>query len=488
MSDVIKFKLRKDELVMLALVYLYLMICPFNKVEESFNTQAIHDMIYNTKYLYYYDHISFPGSVPRTFVGALTVALPTGAVSYLSQCPKAITYSLARMVLGLYVVWSFSTFRRAVKKIFGGTTASCLMWITCSQFHFMFYASRTLPNTFGMCCLLLSTAYWINKEWESFLWWAGLGVLVFRSELVILLGPMLLLEMVSGKLKINELITPGLQTAALILVACCSVDSYLWRYTVWPEAMVLYYNTWLNKSSDWGTLPLLWYFYSALPRAMLLALPLSVVGCLTDRRVMNFAAPALLFVALYSLLPHKELRFVLYAVPLLNVAAAYTLSQLWSKGQLAKLVVVGGFAGHLLCCGLFLSASHHNYPGGYALQALHNQAPCSQNTTVYIGNFAAQNGVSRFGEKCESLYGDRRWNYVKTETLDVETIRNFNILLVEPKEAHHYQFTHSVVEKFHVYAGLQFTKDPPFVLTKKKEAIYLMKSKKIKKKVYVKDS
>ena len=96
--------------------------------------------------------------------------------------------------------------------------------------------------------------------------------------------------------------------------------------------------------------------------------------------------------------------------------------------------------------------------------------------------------MSRFGEKCESLYGDRRWNYVKTETLDVETIRNFNILLVEPKEAHHYQYTHSVVEKFHVYAGLQFTKEPPFVLTKKKEAIYLMKSKKVKKKVYVKDS
>ena len=34
MSDVIKFKLRKDELVMLALVYLYLMLCPFNKVSR----------------------------------------------------------------------------------------------------------------------------------------------------------------------------------------------------------------------------------------------------------------------------------------------------------------------------------------------------------------------------------------------------------------------------------------------------------------------
>ena len=38
------------------------------QVEESFNTQAIHDIIYNTKYLYYYDHISFPGPLDVVFV------------------------------------------------------------------------------------------------------------------------------------------------------------------------------------------------------------------------------------------------------------------------------------------------------------------------------------------------------------------------------------------------------------------------------------
>ena len=79
--------------------------------------------IFSNKYSFN-NYSSTSGSVPRTFVGALTVALPTGVVSYLSQCPKAITYSLARMVLGLYVVWCFSTFRRAVKKIFGGTVSN----------------------------------------------------------------------------------------------------------------------------------------------------------------------------------------------------------------------------------------------------------------------------------------------------------------------------------------------------------------------------
>ena len=90
---------------------------------------------------------------------------------------------------------------------------------------------------------------------------------------------------------------------------CC-----VWlAHAYWPPA---------QRVALWLQSPFYWYFTSALPRALLVAFPLSWVSLASEPRARPYVLVAFVFVATYSLLPHKELRFVLYTVPLLNVAAA----------------------------------------------------------------------------------------------------------------------------------------------------------------------
>lgn len=70
------------QLLLIGLIWLHLWIAPFTKVEESFNIQATHDILFygipwtnsSQTFSQKYDHVEFPGSVPRSFIGALVVA------------------------------------------------------------------------------------------------------------------------------------------------------------------------------------------------------------------------------------------------------------------------------------------------------------------------------------------------------------------------------------------------------------------------------
>ena len=148
----------------------------------------------------------------------------------------------------------------------------------------------------------------------------------------------------------------------------------------------------------------------AIPRAMLATIVFIPGGLLWNVRIRPFAFPIFTFISIFSLLPHKELRFVMYALPILNSVAAVELVRIyddqkkdrWHKyffnGAMSVLVmtVFGNFG--------FSRASANNYPGGEALWELHrieryNVSRGALKPFVHIDVAAAQQGVSRFGEQ-----------------------------------------------------------------------------------------
>jgi hypothetical protein len=65
-------------------------------------------------------------------------------------------------------------------------------------------------------------------------------------------------------------------------------------------------QAWPCRSGEWGIMPFHWYFSSALPRALLGAYPLAVLGLLWEPRVRPRVLLVVAYVLLYSFLPHKE--------------------------------------------------------------------------------------------------------------------------------------------------------------------------------------
>lgn len=130
-------------------------MAPYTKVEESFNIQAAHDLlVYGTPTHHVsrtlgaaYDHFTFPGAVPRTFVGAVLLAGLGQPVVALAGFRHA--QLVVRAVLGLFNAGSLLFFSNALGRAFGDGPRRWFLVLAGSQFHVVFYASRTLPNMFA---------------------------------------------------------------------------------------------------------------------------------------------------------------------------------------------------------------------------------------------------------------------------------------------------------------------------------------------------
>lgn len=138
-----------------SLIIIHILVAPYTKVEESFNIQATHDIInYGTptssvsqKLRHHYDHFTFPGAVPRTFVGAVLLAGTSQSIVALTG--PAYAQLVVRTVLGLFNAACLLHFKRNVGKAFGKGVERWYVLLQASQFHVLYYAGRTLPNMFA---------------------------------------------------------------------------------------------------------------------------------------------------------------------------------------------------------------------------------------------------------------------------------------------------------------------------------------------------
>eukprot|EP00742_Colponemidia_sp_Colp-10_P012652 GILJ01014236.1.p1 GENE.GILJ01014236.1~~GILJ01014236.1.p1 ORF type:complete len:488 (-),score=59.12 GILJ01014236.1:135-1598(-) len=415
---------------------IHILVAPYTKVEESFNLQATHDILFHGLDLDHYDHHEFPGVVPRTFLGPIVlsaISAPFSFLSVLAGFDKIVSLYIVRTTLAMISLFALYRLRKSVEKVFGADAGAALMLVTCCQFHLPFYMSRTLPNTLALAVVNIGYSYWIMDRWKPTLFCFSFATVAFRCDLAVLVAPMILMGLLTGRLNFFNGLKWGLLSTMFAIVLSVGVDSLFWRRWLWPEGEVFWFNTVLNRSSEWGTFPFHWYVTSALPRALLatavlipfgIFLPPRDLFAMMDRRVMLRVLPVLLFVCLYSFLPHKELRFIFPAISFFNVIAAVGLAKIVRqtlKSSLLNTVFMTVAALSLLVSIFFsffsLYVSHHNYPGALALQRLHfvetypNGQPVEESPIVHMSPAACMTGISRFLERSS------QWHYSKAENI-----------------------------------------------------------------------
>uniref|UniRef100_A0A0E0PC89 Mannosyltransferase n=1 Tax=Oryza rufipogon TaxID=4529 RepID=A0A0E0PC89_ORYRU len=351
------------DLLLGSIAAFYAVMVPYTKVEESFNVQAMHDILYHNYHIEKYDHLEFPGVVPRSFIGALVVSVissPAVFVMHLCHVPKVYGLLAVRIVLGSIILMTLRLLRVQVKRKFGHHAEAFYLILTATQFHLLFYSTRPLPNVLALAFVNLTYYFWFKGNHRRTLQALIVAAVIFRCDMILLLG------------------TIGL---ALLLV-----------------------------------------------------------GALLDRRIVPYILPVFSFVVLYSKLPHKELRFIMASIPMLNVSASLAASRIYNNRKktgwkLLYVLMIGGFLSSLGYSGVTFMASYNNYPGGYALKALHEADSVMKDKIVHIDAFTAMSGVSRF---CESEYP---WRYSKEEKISIEEYqeRNFTYLLNEHRHISGYK-------------------------------------------------
>ncbi|KAG7872714.1 hypothetical protein KL938_005292 [Ogataea parapolymorpha] len=441
------------------------MISPYTKVEESFNLHAIHDLInYGIYDIPHFDHKEFPGAVKRSFVGSLMVFIVSKplltivdfldtwipASSFYHKDTQLVRQVTVRFVLGLLNLIAFIKLREAIFKnvrlsVHGEQIQLWFSILQFSQFHFFYYASRTLPNFVAMPMVSTGISWILQGHTIS-----GISVIMatgilLRIEILAFGISIYIIAIALRELKLRNTLPKLLATSISASLVTMLVDTYFWQKPSFPEVESFYFNVIEGKSAQWGTEPFHSYFTKYIPK--LFVLP--VVPCLaffglfvpsyhsTKAKIIILSSWA--HILLMSIQPHKEWRFIVYSLPGILLSASCFLAKIEPRTRLLRSIMFT-----LVCLVISVSyilsifagfASSFNYPGGYALQLLNdrlstvvNSYPNSVPIMIHLNVKSRMTGASLFGEiKSKFLIYDKTEDELKLN--DKEFYQQFSYVI-----------------------------------------------------------
>ncbi|KAI7871727.1 GPI mannosyltransferase 3 [Spinellus fusiger] len=314
----------------------------YDNPDEYWQAQEVaHRMVFGYGYLTWEwkEHI-------RSYIHPLLFAGVYKVLQWLSMDNTMALVVAPRLFQGLMAaVTDYNLYTLAIR-LFGPTIAPWILFVTLCSWYNGFMAGRTLSNCTEATLTLIALNYWpltytsplSQGSLRKGLCWASLACLIRPTNALVwlFLGVYLLYQssyrwtiardamvVVSLCVAINTLLDTRIYTGSWLAVFSQPVITPLAFFRI---------NVLASISLFYGVHPWHWYLTQGLPAIATTFLPLSLLGYYTQAslhpRIRPLGYLIVWIVAVFSLLSHKEFRFLFPIFPLVLLFAAAGLQHL----------------------------------------------------------------------------------------------------------------------------------------------------------------
>lgn len=331
------------------------LLCPIADCDETFNYYEPLSYLLNGRGLQTWEYS--PEFGLRSYAYIALHAPPALLVRLFTSSRPAQFYAV-RCCLGIASALCEVRFVRRVA-LAAGAPVAWLTWILLMTSAGMFHAAVAfLPSSFAMLLLMCAWSSWMADEYAGAIWAVAASALLgWPFVAFVACGPLALDAI--AHLGLLPFVKHALSAAAALLLPSAALDSYLYGRFVLAFLNILLYNSSAASGAGaqlYGVEP--WHYYVqnltlnfnvALPAALLTPLILLAKaaagtppadssskkkkggggegegGTLPALRLFLLLSGLYIWLVFFSLIPHKEERFMYPVYPLLCLAAAMSI-------------------------------------------------------------------------------------------------------------------------------------------------------------------
>ncbi|KAK9456932.1 Alg9-like mannosyltransferase family-domain-containing protein [Dipodascopsis uninucleata] len=201
-----------------------------------------------------------------------------------------------------------------------------------SAFNF-FVSTRTFSNSLEMSLLILALRYWpVDGNFKELRLQTYTKSLVLAAIACVLRPTNALIWIYLGvvtvwRYKSWTLVFTAAVTGIAVVTLCTLLDMWYYSEVTFPVLNFIRFNVVESLSSFYGVNRKLYYFIEALPQLLVIYLPFFIHGSFIYRSS-DLVMASIFVVLAYSLIAHKEVRFIFPLLPIFHLISARSLYKL----------------------------------------------------------------------------------------------------------------------------------------------------------------